>query len=167
MWAHLLQQLLQDGYWLTEMLGFSDNWEFRRALAVFKLLTLRRHAAKAIYETELHAGKLAANAGARYAELLSDAVRVRYDEAGHLREASDDLRSASLLRAWALEAQLREHLKTRFGLRWWAERKAGEMIIDLWNTGRRYSAEELAALIGLGELDFDWLAAELLQRVTE
>jgi len=38
-------------------------------------------------------------------------------------------------------------------------------LIDLWNTGNRYSAEGLASLIGLGEISFDWLAAELLTQV--
>jgi hypothetical protein len=63
------------------------------------------------------------------------------------------------------ESQLREYLKTQFGLRWWASRRAGEMLIDLWNTGQRYTVEELAAMIGLGDLDFDWLASELLEQV--
>ena len=54
-------------------------------------------------------------------------------------------------------------MKTRFGARWWASLKAGETLIDLWNTGRRHTDEELAAMIGLGELDFDWLASETLE----
>jgi hypothetical protein len=39
------------------------------------------------------------------------------------------------------------------------------MLIDLWNTGRRYSLERLATMIGLGELSFDWLSAELTEQV--
>jgi hypothetical protein len=39
------------------------------------------------------------------------------------------------------------------------------MLIDLWNTGLRHSAEGLASLVGLGELSFDWLAEELIAQV--
>lgn len=31
------------------------------------------------------------------------------------------------------------------------------MLIDLWNTGQRYGVEDLARMIGLGELDFECL----------
>jgi hypothetical protein len=163
--ALLFSFLVHDEAWLADQLGFTGAGGFLHRLAVNKLLAVRRHAAKLSYEVELHAGKLAAGAGARYAELLTDAARVRYDTAEHLRDADDALRSASRLRAWAFEAQLREHLKTKYGARWWTSRKAGEMLIDLWNTGGRYKAEEMAKLIGLGELSFDWLASDLLRQI--
>lgn len=164
-WATLFQLLLHDEKWLMASLGFADSREFRHTLAVHRLLRVRREAARLIYEVELHADKLTGSAGARYAELLSDAVRVRYDETEHLRDLSDGIQPADGLRAWAFEAQLREYLKSKFGSRWWASRKAGEMLIDLWNTGLRYSADQMAAMIGLGALSFDWLAAELLEQV--
>ena len=53
----------------------------------------------------------------------------------------------------------------RHGHRWWASRKAGDELIDLWNTASRYSVEELARLIGFGEISFD-LIAELLIATT-
>jgi hypothetical protein len=56
---------------------------------------------------------------------------------------------------------MREHLKTRYGHAWWRSRKAGEMLIDIWNTGHRYRIEELASIIGLGALDYNWLSAEM------
>jgi len=37
-------------------------------------------------------------------------------------------------------------------------KKAGDELIDLWNTSSRYSVEELARLIGMGDLSFDLLA---------
>jgi hypothetical protein len=163
-WAQLFRSLLRDEKWLAEMLGFHESAEFRHTLAVHELMRARRYAAKLIYEVELHAEKLAGAAGARYAELMSDAVRVKYGEAEHLRDAADDFSSADILRALAFESQLREYLKSKFGSRWWISRKAGEMLTDLWNTGLRYSAERLATMIGLGELSFDWLAEDLMQQ---
>jgi hypothetical protein len=163
--ALLFNHLVHDAAWLADLLGFAASAEFLHKAGVHELLLVRRHAAKHGYEVELHAGKLAGAAGARYAELMTDAVRVRYGETGYLRDAGDGFEAADCLRAWAFEAQLREHLKTKFGARWWTSRKAGELLIDLWNTGGRYRAEELAKQVGLGELSFDWLASELLQQV--
>lgn len=161
-WGILFSQLLLDAAFLVGNFGFPASGEFRHALAVFKLLHVRRAAALLQYETEFHTGKLTRNAGERFAELLTDGARVQFDEAECLRAIETPFHSADLLRAWAFEAQLREHLRTRFGTRWWATRKAGELLIDLWNTGHRYTIEELAGLTGLGELDFAWFGAELL-----
>lgn len=165
-WGTLCSQLLLDNEFLLSNFGFPASGEFRRALAVFKLLHVRRAAALLHYETEFHADKLSRHAGARFAELLTEGVRVRYDEAECLRAIETPFQAADQLRAWAFEAQLREHLKTRFGTRWWSARKAGELLIDLWNTGHRYTIEELAGLIGLGELDFEWLSKELLAAIS-
>ena len=164
--AFLFNYLVLDKQWLAEMLSFTESAVFRHALAVHKLMILRRYAAKLGYEVELHSGKLRNVAGQRYAELLTDGVRVRYDETEHLSDLDDGFYAANYLRAWALEAQLREYLKTRFGARWWTSRKAGDMLIDLWNTGQRYTAENLASLVGLGEISFDWLAAELIEMIS-
>jgi hypothetical protein len=163
--AFLFNHLVHDEVWLADHLGFTAAGGFLHRLAVHKLLAVRRAAAQLTYEVELHAGQLASGAGARYAELLTDAARVRHDEAGRLRDAGDAMASAARLRAWAFEAQLREDLKTRYGARWWTSRKAGETLIDLWNTGGRYRAEEMAKLIGLGDLSFDWLASDLLRQI--
>ena len=162
-WGALFAHLLLDAEFLLGNFGFPNSGEFRHALAVWRLLCMRQAAALWQYESELYSDKLRRNAGARFVELLADGARVRYDAADCLRAVETPFRSAALLRGWAFEAQLREHLKTHFGTRWWASRKAGEMLIDLWNTGHRYTVEELAALIGLGELDFAWLSSELLE----
>lgn len=164
-WGMLLENLPLDPHWLMSTFGFVENAAFRHALAVFQLMAVRQAAAQVIYESEFYAGRLAGNAGARFAELMTDAARVRFDETEHLRVLDESFQAADFLRASAFEAQMREYLKTKFGQHWWATRKAGEMLIDLWNTGQQYSVEELAAMIGLGELDFDWLAAELLGQV--
>lgn len=166
-WGMLFENLMFDERWLMATFGFAENREFRHALAVFRLMALRRAAALLDYEIEFHSDRLMTGAGARYAELMTDAVRARFDETDHLRSLDEEFYSADFLRASAFESQLREYLKTQFGQRWWASRKAGEMLIDLWNTGQRYTVEELAAMIGLGELDFECLLSELLDRIKE
>jgi len=162
-WGLLFENLALEERWLMATFGFVENMEFRRALAVFRLMSLRQRAALLNYEIEIHSGGLASGAGARYAELMTDAARVRFDGTERLRSLDGAFHSADFLRASAFEAQMREYLKTHFGVRWWASRKAGETLIDLWNTGRRYTVEDLASMIGLGALDFDWLASELLE----
>lgn len=159
-WGLLFENLALDERWLMATFGFVENMEFRRALTVFRLMLLRQRAALLDYEIEFHSGGPASGAGTRYAELMTDAARVRFDGTERLRSLDDAFYSADFLRASAFESQMREYLKTQFGLRWWASRKAGETLIDLWNTGRRYTVEELASMIGLGALDFDWLASE-------
>jgi hypothetical protein len=165
-WGMLFENLLLNESWLMGTFGFVESAEFRRSLAVLRTMKLRQQAAKLIYETEFHSEKLSSGAGQRYAELMTDAVRVKFDGAECLREVSDDFRSANYLRAAAFEAQMRDYLKTKFGSRWWASAKAGETLIDLWNTGQRHSVEELAAMIGLGELDFDSLVTTLFVQIT-
>ncbi|MBO0861682.1 MAG: hypothetical protein J2P21_24985 [Chloracidobacterium sp.] len=162
-WGLLFENLIADERWLMSTFGFVENLEFRRALAVLRLMSLRQRAALLGYEVEFHSGRMPGGAGAPYAELMTEAARVRFDGTERLRSLDPAFESADFLRASAFEAQMREYLKTHFGLRWWASRKAGETLIDLWNTGRRYTLEELASMIGLGPLDFDWLASELLE----
>ncbi|HKQ74684.1 MAG TPA: hypothetical protein VJ810_13415 [Blastocatellia bacterium] len=162
-WGLLLENLALDERWLMSTFGFAENREFQNALAIFRLTELRRSAALLDYEIEFHSGGLKGPPGARYAELMSDATRIRNDETECLRALDKAFYSADYLRASAFEAQMREYLKTRFGLRWWASSKAGDTLIDLWNTGQRYTVEELALMIGLGELDFDWMASESLE----
>src|SRR5262249_22186332 len=166
-WGMLLENLMLDERWLASAIGFVESARFRQTLAVFSLMTLRRQAALLQYEVEFHAGRLSGSSGTRFKELMTDAVRVRYDETEHLRVLDSAFRSAAFLRACAFESQMREYLKTKFGLHWWASPKTGEMLIDLWNIGQQHSVEGLASMIGLGELDFDWLVSELQAQVKE
>jgi hypothetical protein len=164
-WGMLVENLMLEEHWLMGTFGFVESKRFRQALEVLRLAVMRQNSASLGYQVDFHSGRLSGNAGARYAESMTDAVRVQCDETGHLRDVTDSLYPADFLRACAFEAQMREYLKTRFGVRWWVSRKAGEMLIDLWNTGQRYRVEELATMIGLGELDIDWLAAELVKKI--
>jgi hypothetical protein len=74
---------------------------------------------------------------------------------------------ADLLRAAAFEALLRDRLRSAYGFRWWTSRRAGDFLIDLWNTGQRYSIEEMASLIGLGTIDPAWTLDELSRELRQ
>lgn len=161
-WATLFVSLVDEPNWLIENFAFVESGEYRHLRAVLNLLEARRDAALSIYQAELYGESLSAPPGPRYAELMREAVGVEYGEAGHMSELAPRWAAADRMRARAFVVQFRDHLKTRYGSSWWRQQKAGEMIIDLWNTGHRYTIEELAGVIGLGDLDYDFLADELI-----
>jgi hypothetical protein len=55
--------------------------------------------------------------------------------------------------AW-LAVALDEWLRTKYGC-WPLNRRAGDTLVDLWNTGFRYTAGEVASLVGTGPLTMD------------
>lgn len=161
-WAGLLAGLVTEDRWLQGSLGLIESTVFRDALRLIRLVEIRRHAALHLYELEMLESDLSKKSSSIYVDRMQDALKVRYNSSGHLAEISPAFSHGNHLRGVALEYHLREFLRTRFGSRWWTSRKAGEMIIDLWNTGQRYSVEEMAAMIGLGELDYEWLANQIV-----
>ena len=94
------------------------------------------------------------------AELQTRATNFKARPEEFLFDLDDSFYSASYLRAWAFEVQLREYLKTRFGSRWWASRRSGDFLKEIWETGDRYTADEMASQIGIGPIRFDPLVDE-------
>jgi len=162
-WAGLFAGLVGEELWLRGALGFIENQGLRRALRLLRLIGIRRHAALHLQDLEALESEGATISGSAYVNRMEDALKVRCEAADFPAGVSPAFRHGDHLRGAVLEYQLHEHLRTRFGSRWWASRKAGEMIIDLWNTGQRHSVEAMALMLGLGEPDYDWLAGELLK----
>lgn len=171
-YAFLLNYLFLDPLWLSEYLPGAGRERVRDILSSIALLALhnvRRYCAKVRYEVLLHdngaiRSEQLANA---YAELQAEATLFRRSPMLYLWDVDDGFYSAAYLRAWAFEVSLREHMRTRHGHRWWATRRAGDELIDLWNTSSRYTVEELAKLIGFRELSFELLADSLMSAVSE
>jgi len=161
-YAFLFNHLPGDPAWLSAMLGFQDNADFVKATMLAKLVTVRRYAAKFIYELGLHSNGDLENAPSLYADLQTDATKFKTGEAEFLFDLDDGFYSAGYLRAWALEVQLREHIKSRFGWNWWASRKAGNFLKEIWETGERFTADEMASMIGIGPITFDCLIDEFI-----
>jgi hypothetical protein len=170
--AFLLSHLFLDEGWLVEHLGGVGTVRAReivRDLALVISSSIRRRCGSIRYEIELHDSSelRSEQLSATYAEAISQAMGFRRDRALYLMDVDDGFYSAAYLRAWAFEASLREYLRTRYGRRWWASRKCGDELIDLWNTSSRYTVEELARLLGLGEISFDLLAENLTAAMKE
>lgn len=170
--AFLLNHLFHDAGWLVEYtngVGPDQAREIVRDLALLTTHTIRRACAKLNYEVVLHeqTDVSSEHLSTLYATLQAEATGFRRHESLYLWDVDDGFYAAAYLRAWAFEASLREHLRTRWGRRWWANVKAGDELIDLWNTASRYTPEELGSLIGFGELSFDFLADTLIATIKE
>jgi hypothetical protein len=159
-YAFLFNHLISDGDWLAVFLGIKDNAEFVRSVMLARLVTVRRYVAKLMYERRLHLDEDLAVSSELYAELQTSATNFKTEPGEFLFDLDDSFYSASYLRAWAFEVSLREYLKTRFGSRWWASRRAGDFLKEIWETGDRYTADEMAAQIGIGPIRFDPLIDE-------
>ena len=129
---------------LTEATGFTHE----PALHLRLIMTQTRVDACDLTDARADAGAAAVSADARACD-------------------ADACAPGSALRARLCAAALGEYLRTRHGRRWWATRAAGDELIDLWNTGARYTVEELAALVGAGPLDVELLAGTLAAGVGE
>ncbi len=170
--AFLLNNLFQDSVWLGEQRNLRpDIAEMAmRQLSLLMLHNVRRYCAKLIYEIALHDadanGLRSTQMAESYATLQTEATGFARSPELYLWDVDDGFYAADYLRAWAFEVSFREHLRVRYGRRWWASRKAGDELIDLWNTASRYSVEELARLIGLGEISFELLAETLIANVS-
>jgi hypothetical protein len=159
-WAFLFQSLLHDPVWLAAVMGVRDDGATARRAVLHRLFLQRRYAAKLAYELVLHApGGLDAGP-ARYEDLLSDAVRMPWPGALWLTDLDAGLYGAAYLRAWALEVTVRGHLRDRFGTRWFAQRAAGGLLRELWETGTQLTGDDLAAELGLPAIDVMVLATE-------
>jgi len=107
------------------------------------LFFVRRYSAKLLYELEFHGGASFEEMPKRYVELLGDALKIEPSATNYLGDIDEGFYVQSYLRSWALEAQLRDHLRTKFGTEWFASREAGSLLRELWALGQRPSADEL------------------------
>ncbi len=142
-WAMLLEHVTTDPVWLERRLDFPRPYEFAAEGAVQLLWLVRRYCAKLLYELEFHTSDDLTALRPRYVELLSGATKVEPAAADYLSDIDDGFYASEYLRAWAFEAQLRAHLRERFGNAWFSRREAGSLLRELWAEGQKPTAEEL------------------------
>jgi hypothetical protein len=142
-WAMVLEYLTTDPVWLERRLDFPRPYEFAAEGAVQLLWLVRRYSAKLLYELEFHSAEDPSALQPRYVELLGDATKVEPAATDYLGDIDDGFYASEYLRAWAFEAQLRAHLRERFGNAWFSRREAGSLLRELWAEGQRPTADEL------------------------
>jgi hypothetical protein len=145
----------------------------RNRLAYNLYLARRYGWAKLIYETVLHGGPRAhyqgvykgqtSNRRALYRKLFSRAYGYalsEQDASRYLTDVDPFLYAADYARAFQLADLLHEHLRAKFGPRWFTSPKVGAYLKTLWADGNRYTAEELARKLGK-TLDYSATLARL------
>jgi hypothetical protein len=160
-WAALLERLTSEPGWLNRMLDFPRADEFERESAAEDLYFLRRYCAKLLYELEFHGGADPVGLQSLYVELLSDAIKVQPSPTDYLGDLDPGFYASCYLRSWAFEAQLRDHLKERFGTAWFAQREAGSFLRELWSEGQRMTAEEMLAEVTGSKLEMESVAERI------
>ncbi len=166
----LLQRLLSNPEWVKTYLvrlPSAEQKEYLRLQTLRQLFVARRYAAKILFELALHSGQ--ANDPAKlYQNLLSRAYGYRVDEAAAQRWALDHdplFESVPVFRAWLLEAMLDAKLEKTYGDRWFERKEVGRFLKDLWSSGEKPSAEEVAEQLGAKSIEPTAFVQRLKQRL--
>src|SRR4029453_4631068 len=130
---------------LTAPPDFPRPQEFAVEGATGFLYFVRRYCAKLLYELEFFAVDDVAEAGLdqRYVEILGDALKIEPSSVDYLGDIDSSFYVTAYLRSWAFEAQMRTHLRERFGSDWFTKREAGSLLRELWSPGQSMDADEL------------------------
>jgi hypothetical protein len=158
-YAMLFDHLLHAPGWLLRYsaLGKTRVAEYRRAAAFEELQFLRRYCAKLLYELRVYGTDVPwGSLPDAYVDILSSATTFRYRTADAFIDVDPRFYSARYLRAWQLQAALRERLTAAFDEDWYRNPRTGPWVVrELFGEGQRELASELAARVGAGALSFD------------
>ena len=165
-WAMLMQHLIDDPAWLSRRLDFPRPQDYAAEGKLWLLFFVRRYSAKLLYEMEFHGNGSAEEMPKRYVELLGDALRIEPSPANYLADIDDGFYVHSYLRSWALEAQLRDHLRERFGNEWFTSPEAGSLLRELWAEGQRPTADELLHEVAGTSVEMEAVADRVREALT-
>lgn len=162
----LLSSLVREPAWVSARRGVraAEASESARTAALLDLYAARRECAGVVYALAVEGAGDARSEhlAEEYASVYGAATGFAHEPAMRLLDADVWFESATALRARLFAASFREHLRERHGRHWFDSRRAGEELIDVWNTGSRYRVEELAGLLWGGEAGVELLAAASL-----
>jgi hypothetical protein len=158
--GELAANLHLDRSWVAALYTRGNEETAAELVSEFALLglhRLREDCAKLLFLLEHPgAGTLAAETTeTEYSEQLRAATGFGGDGPAYLWEPNGAAGVVDRLRAAMFETLLLDRFRSGYGNRWWSTRKASDELRDIWNTGSRYSVEELAASLGLGEIIFE------------
>ncbi len=162
-WAMLMQHLVTEPAWLNRRLDVPRVDDLAHDGAVSLLYFVRRYCAKLLYEIEFFQSDEPTTMRDRYAELLSDALKLPVHRDSYLDDIDGSFYVIGYLRSWAFEAQLREFLRGELGNEWFARRDAGDLLRELWSLGQGPTADELLKDVTGAKLEMASVAA----RITE
>ncbi|MCL5985698.1 MAG: hypothetical protein M1371_03930 [Actinobacteria bacterium] len=150
--AFLLENLLKNRVWLKKMLFIDDSDRYSSFSKAIDLMMLRRYVTKLQYEIRLHDGSSLDGKSELYKDILYRSAFLEYPAENYLKDVDESMYCANYLRAWVFEAQLRAYLEGRFGEAWFENKKAGDMLREIWYYGQKYKVEEILGELGLSGL---------------
>ncbi len=156
-WQWLFAGLLDDARWVTSLLDIQASPALRQAMAADRRRLLRRAALRCV---AWQGRETASWTLERLRSEFEQRLGVSLSDWELLDELDAALPALAQLRGAWLAAALDDWLRTRYG-HWHGSRRAGDDLIDLWNTGFRYSASQLAALIGIAPIEPEAFLSEL------
>jgi hypothetical protein len=161
-YAFLFEHLLLDSEWLSRMLSYTKSGEFLRFQALYRVFLVRQCAGRLRLALHLWREETLDDIPQAYAEIMKTYTGLRHQPELWLVDYSNGFDAACYLRGWILESMLREYIYQRYGKSWFRNRSAAGFLKEIWETGHLYNAEELSREIGIGNLEPQVLADELL-----
>jgi hypothetical protein len=162
-WAMLVEHLVTDPAWLDRRLAVPHVDRLAADGATTLLYFVRRYSAKLLYEIEFFQTDDPESMRARYAELLTDALKLPANPESYLMDIDGSFYVTGYLRSWAFETQFRDFLRTKFGHQWFARADAGGLLRELWTLGQGPTADELLRDVAGDEIEM----ASVAERVRE
>jgi hypothetical protein len=163
-YSYIVEAISRQPAWHARYFDLSDEEAAENADATvfMEALLFRRYVAKLQFELDFW-GRFRESGGTDegYSERLTEATGMAYRREGYLADMDAGFYSADYLRAWIRSAQLRAYLEREVGGEWWASRKTGDRLRELFREGTKPSSEEIAGRIGFDPLDTGPLLAEL------
>jgi oligoendopeptidase F len=159
-YAFLFEYLTLNKKWLSEYAAGNGLSKYLDFAYLYKLSFLRRYGAKLKYELLLHVANRVRDMAEEYKKTLEASLKYKHPRAHYLSDVDDGFYAAQYLRAWILEAQLRAKITEKYGETWFKCLEAGKFLRELWSTGQKYDAVELAQRIGYKELDVKPMLSE-------
>jgi hypothetical protein len=160
-WAMLLQHLVSEPAWLNRRLDVPRVERLANEGAMGLLYFVRRYSAKLLYEIEFFQADDPASMKPRYAELLTEALKIPANPESYLADIDGSFYVTGYLRSWAFEAQLRDFLRSEFGNDWFARRDAGDLLRELWAQGQGPTADELLRDVTGAEIEMEAVAERI------
>ena len=139
--GRLFEGLVSDPEWLRRVVGAAEPEAIARTAAAVRLAGARATAARVVA------------LGAADPDGISRALGLSWPDELTLADPLAGLAPLDDLRARALAAALRTHLRETFGERWFTEPAAGALLRELWLEGGRLDPEGLARELGAPGLD--------------
>jgi oligoendopeptidase F len=162
-WAMLIQHLVTEPAWLNRRLDVPRVNEIANEGAATLLYYVRRYCAKLLYEIEFFQADDPETMKPRYAELLTEALKLPANAESYLSDIDGSFYVTGYLRSWAFETQLRDFLRSEFGSEWFARREAGDLLRELWSLGQGPTDDDLLRDVTGAQLEM----ASVAERIRE